>query len=189
VEQAIVVARDLADGERSLVAYVVQSAGTAVGESELKTALRQRLPDYMIPSVFVKLGSLPLSSSGKVDRAALPLPTAENTLREGTFVAPRTPIEERISEILAPLVGLEHVGIEDNFFMLGGHSLMGTQLIARLREAFGVDLSLRTIFDAPTIADLSERVEMELVARLEAMSEEEVERTLNSGDDAFLHGA
>jgi amino acid adenylation domain-containing protein len=188
VEQGIVVARDLADGERSLVAYIVQSPGTVMGESELKQALRQRLPDYMIPSVFVRLGCLPLSPSGKVDRAALPLPTTANTLTDGTFTAPRTPVEERIAGILAPLLGLEQVGINDNFFMLGGHSLMGTQLIARLRDAFGVDLSLRTIFDAPTIAELSERVEMELVARLEAMSEEEVERALNSGNNAFLEG-
>jgi len=189
VLQSVVVARELADGEKSLVAYIVQAPGALASESELKAALRTRLPDYMVPATFVQLDSLPLSPNGKVDRAALPGPTAANTLRDDQFVAPRTPVEERIAGILAPLLGLEQVGINDNFFMLGGHSLLGTQVIARVRDAFGVDLSLRSLFGSPTIAAVAEEVERLLLVRLESMSEEEVERTLNSGDDAFLYGA
>jgi acyl carrier protein len=126
----------------------------------------------------VKLSALPLNLSGKIDRAALPAPTAENTLHDDTFVVPRTPVEERLVSMLAPLLGLDRVSVEDNFFLLGGHSLLGTQLIARVRDAFGVELTLRALFDAPTIASLATQVEALLLARLEAMSEAEAERLL-----------
>jgi acyl carrier protein len=123
----------------------------------------------------VKLEALPLNPSGKVDRAALPAPKAENTLRDSSFVAPRTPIEERLAAMLALLLDLDRVGVEDNFFLLGGHSLLGTQLIARVRDAFEVELSLRTLFDAPTVSKLSAQIEALLLAKLEAMSEEEAQ--------------
>jgi acyl carrier protein len=129
----------------------------------------------MVPATFVKLEALPLNPSGKVDRAALPAPKAENTLRDSSFVAPRTPIEERLAAMLALLLDLDRVGVEDNFFLLGGHSLLGTQLIARVRDAFEVELSLRTLFDAPTVSKLSAQIEALLLAKLEAMSEEEAQ--------------
>jgi acyl carrier protein len=134
----------------------------------------------MVPAVFVKLTTLPLNPSGKVDRVALPVPTRENTLCDDAFIAPSTPIEERLASTLALLLGLDKVSVEDNFFMLGGHSLLGTQLIARVRDAFGVELPLRALFEAPTVARLSAQVETLLLAKLESMSDAEAERLLES---------
>ena len=153
-----VVARD-DGGERRLVAYVVPAPGAGVGREALIAALRRSLPDYMVPATFVTLAALPLTISGKVDRAALPAPDATNTLRDGDVVAPRTDVETELAAILSSLLGVDEVSVQDNFFMLGGHSLLGTQLIARVRDAFGVELSLRTLFDAPTIADLAAEIE------------------------------
>ena len=132
----------------------------------------------------MKLEALPLNASGKVDRAMLPAPNAGNTLRDSSFVAPRTPIEERLAAMLALLLDLDRVGVEDNFFLLGGHSLLGTQLIARVRDAFGVELSLRTLFDAPTVSKLSAQIEALLLAKLEAMSEEEAQLLANGTEPA-----
>ena len=153
-----VVARD-DGGERRLVAYVVPAPGAGLGREALTAALRRSLPDYMMPATFVTLAALPLTISGKVDRAALPAPDATNTLRDGDVVAPRTDVETELAAILSSLLGVDEVSVQDNFFMLGGHSLLGTQLIARVRDAFGVELSLRTLFDAPTIADLAAEIE------------------------------
>jgi len=186
IQQSIVVARELQDGEKSLIGYFVPAPGVRVRASDLKSELRKRLPDYMVPSAFVQLESLPLTPSGKVDRTALPPVTSTNTLTDNTYVAPRTPVEERVAGILAQLLGLESVGAEDNFFMLGGHSLLGTQVIIRLRDIFGIELSLRTIFEAPTVAELAARVEASLIARLEAMSEEEVQRILEPPSGGLL---
>jgi acyl carrier protein len=132
----------------------------------------------MVPSVFVRLETLPLTLNGKVDRVALPDPDQDNTLRDEPFTLPRTPIEEKLSKILTMLLNLNEVSVNDNFFLLGGHSLLGTQLIARIRGAFGVELGLRTLFDTPTIADLSAEIERLILARVESMSEDEVERLL-----------
>jgi len=188
VEQSFVVARAVAGGEKSLVAYIVTAVGAEASLSELKLALGNRLPEYMVPPTFVQLDSLPLLASGKVDRAALPAPTEENTLRDDEFVAPRTPIEERVAEIVGPLLGLERVSVDDNFFMLGGHSLLGTQLIARIRDTFGVNPSLRNIFEAPTIADLADLVEGLLLDQLDAMSEEDAANALDSQNNNMLEG-
>ena len=95
-------------------------------------------------------------------------------------MAPRMPIEQRVAEILAALLGLEQISREDNFFLLGGHSLLGTQVIARVRDSFGVELSLRTLFDGPTVAELSAQIEVALLAKLEAMSEDEAQRILGA---------
>jgi len=185
----VVVAQDVATGEKNLVAYIVLAPGAQATASELRAALRTRLPDYMVPASFVCLEQLPLSPSGKVNRAALPALTAANALRDDPFVAPRTAIEARIAELLAPLLGLDRVSVEDNFFMLGGHSLLGTQLIARLREAFGVDMNLRDIFDGPSVAELSAHVERLLVAKLETLTDEEAERELKLLEGRFSEGA
>jgi acyl carrier protein len=180
VRASAVIAREVAPGDKRLVAYFVPAASGLPTHAELRNSIAARLPEYMIPGAFVRLDTLPLNASGKVDRAALPAPTAENTLRDDTYIPPRTPIEERLAAMLAPLLGLDKVSVEDNFFLLGGHSLLGTQLIARVRDAFDVDLALRALFDAPTIARLSAQVEALLVAKLESMSEAEAERLLES---------
>jgi len=179
VQASAVVAREVEPGDKRLVAYFVPAAKTQPTHTELRNFIAARLPEYMVPATFVKLEALPLNASGKVDRAILPAPNAENSLRDSSFVAPRTPIEERLAPMLALLLDLDRVGVEDNFFLLGGHSLLGTQLIARIRDTFGVELSLRSLFDFPTISKLSGQIEMLLLAKLEAMSEEEAQFLAN----------
>ncbi len=177
IRESAVVARENNTGEKQLVAYIV-SQSTLPPIGELREFLSRDLPDYMLPATFVSLQSLPVGTSGKVDRAALPAPSDENILREETFLGPRTPTEQRVAAIVAGLLGLERVGVKDNFFYLGGNSLFGTQVIARLRDAFNVDISLLKLFDHPTVADLAAEVERLLVAKLDAMSEEEAQRLL-----------
>jgi amino acid adenylation domain-containing protein len=180
VRASAVVAREISPGDKRLIAYFVPAAKALPTHTELRNSIAARLPEYMVPGVFVKLNALPLNASGKIDRAALPAPTTDNTLRDDTYVAPRTPIEERLASMLAPLLGLDKVSVEDNFFLLGGHSLLGTQLIARVRDAFSVELALRALFDAPTVGKLAAQVEALLLAKLDAMSEAEAELLLAS---------
>ena len=180
VRESAVVARESTSETKSLVAYIVKKPGTHLTSDDLTAFLEARLPSHMIPSTFVSMEALPLNFSGKVDRTALPLPDDSNILSRNKIVAPRTRIEQRIADILAPLLGISKIGVDDNFFMLGGHSLLGTQLIARTREAFGIELSLRSLFESPTIASLAAEVERLLYARLDAMSEEDAERFLKS---------
>lgn len=184
VQASCVIAREIDQGDKHLVAYFISGTNGEPTHTELRNFLSSRIPEYMIPAIFVKLDSLPLNSSGKVDRAMLPSPSAENTLRDSTFVAPTTHIEERVASMLASLLDLGQVSVEDNFFLLGGHSLLGTQLIARIRDAFGIDLSLRSLFDAPTVSELSTQVEALLLAKLEAMTEEEAQRLLGGAAPA-----
>ncbi len=178
VEASAVVAREDIPGKRQLVAYVVPKPGTNPSHRLLRDFLCRQLPEYMVPAVFVRVDSLPVNANGKVDPALLPAPDHSNSLDEESYVAPRTPIERRMADIVGPLLGLEKVSVDDNFFMLGGHSLLGTQLIARTRQVFGVELSLRTLFGSPSIAALAETIEHLLCARLEAMSEKEAAQFL-----------
>lgn len=170
----VVAAREDLPGEKRLVAYVVPDTAAAPTADDLRAFLADQLPDYMVPAAFVRLDTLPLTPNGKIDRAALPAPDAANTAWESAYVAPRTPLEEQLAAIVAALLGLERVGVEDNFFLLGGHSLLGTQVIARVRDTFGVDLPLRTLFDGPTVAELAAAVETDLLARLDALSDDEI---------------
>ncbi len=179
VQASTVVAREVEPGDKRLVAYFVPAGKTQPTHTELRNFIAARLPAYMIPATFVKLEALPLKPSGKVDRATLPAPNAENALHDSSFIAPRTPIEERLAAMLASLLDLDRVSVEDNFFLLGGHSLLGTQLIARIRDTFGVELSLRSLFDLPTISKLSGHIEMLILDKLQAMSEDEAQRLAN----------
>ena len=142
---------------RTLAAYVVFQPGEAADEGELRRFLFSALPVYMVPADFVVLESLPLSSTGKVDRRALPAPGRRSAA--AGFVPPRTPVEERLAAIWGALLAREAVGVEDNFFDLGGHSLLATQVISRVRESFGVDLPLRLLFEGPTVEALAAAVE------------------------------
>src|SRR6185436_20395007 len=152
VREAIVVARAAA-GDRRLVAYLVGDASPG----ELRRLLGERLPDYMVPAAFVTLATLPLTPNGKVDREALPAPEWQGL--EESHLAPRTPVEEILAGIWADLLGLERVGANDHFFDLGGHSLLATQVMSRLRRAFDVEMPVRELFEAPTLAELAARVE------------------------------
>jgi amino acid adenylation domain-containing protein len=178
VEAGVVVARDVSCNDKHLAAYLVLANESQTTADDLRNFLQNELPDYMVPSVFVQLKSLPLTQNGKVDRNALPAPDAENTLRDEVFTGPRTALEERLASMLSSLLSIEAVSVNDNFFLLGGHSLLGTQLIGQIRGAFGVDLALRSLFDAPTISELALEIERLLFARVEAMSDDEVSRLL-----------
>ncbi|MEO7417518.1 MAG: condensation domain-containing protein, partial [Thermoanaerobaculia bacterium] len=142
-------------GEKRLVGYLV--AGAAPSTSELRQALGQSLPEYMIPSAFVTLESLPLTPSGKVDRKALPAPEA-SAAGEG-WVPPQGPVEELLAGIWTEILKVGRVGSRDNFFALGGHSLLATQVVSRIRTALGVELPLQRLFEAPTVAGLAGAVE------------------------------
>ena len=166
VQTSLVVATDDAPGEIQLVAYLVLSVGATVNATALREHLRQRIPDYMIPASFVVIPSLPVTEQGKVNRAALPGVNG-NRLADEAYVAPRTLVEEELVKILAPLLKLNRVGVNDNFFLLGGHSLLGTQVIARVSETFGVDLTLLKLFDHPTVAEMSGEIENLILAKVE----------------------
>jgi amino acid adenylation domain-containing protein len=153
VREVVVLARE-DSAEKRLVAYVVP-AQQAPTISELNGFLRQKLPEYMVPSAFMFLDALPLTANGKVDRRNLPGPDQSRPEQESSFVAPRTPVEELLAQIWAEVLKLDQVGVHDNFFELGGHSLLLTQVASRIQRAFLVLLPLRILFDAPTIADLS----------------------------------
>jgi amino acid adenylation domain-containing protein len=180
VRASVVVAREITPGDRRLVAYFVRTGKSQPAHADLRNFLAALLPQYMVPATFVQLDALPVNASGKIDRATLPEPTLENTLRDKAFVPPQTPVEQRLAEMLEPLLGLDRVSMDDNFFLLGGHSLLGTQLISRVRDAFGVELTLRSLFDAPTIAKLATQIENILVAKLEAMSEAQAQSLLEA---------
>ena len=158
VREAVVLARPDASGERRLVAYAVPAA-EGVAAAELREHLRARLPEHMVPAAFVLLAELPLTGNGKVDRRALPEPDAAATEAEDEPTAPRTPAEELLAGIFAEVLGRERVGVKDDFFALGGHSLRATQLINRVRDVFSVALPLRVLFETPTVEALAAALE------------------------------
>ena len=180
VASCAVVARDSAHGEKMLVGYVVAAAAQSTASEELRSFLAATLPEYMIPTAFVGLDSLPLTSSGKLDKNALPEPSSANSLDQASFRAPATPTQLRLAAIVADVLGNDKVGADDNFFLIGGHSLLGTQVIIRAREAFGVELTLWHLFEAQTVANLASTIEALLMAKLESMSDEEASRLLGS---------
>jgi amino acid adenylation domain-containing protein len=154
VREAVVIAREDAPGDRRLVAYVVAEEGHTPRRAELRRWLAARLPAYMLPGAFIELGTLPLTGNGKLDRSALPRPGTSPT-----GATPGTATEKALSAIWSDLLGIETPGTEDNFFDLGGHSLVAAQVLARIAEDLGVALPLQTIFEAPTLAGLASIVE------------------------------
>ncbi|RYZ37961.1 MAG: non-ribosomal peptide synthetase, partial [Myxococcaceae bacterium] len=158
VRERVVVVQDDARGGKRLVAYVVGEGGATLETGALHAFLRDRLPEYMVPSAFVVLDALPLNTSGKVDRRALPAPET-GLSRTGPRVAPSTPTEVLLASLWAQVLGVPQVGAEDSFFELGGHSLLATQAMSRIRSAFGVELPLRALFEAPTVSRLALKVD------------------------------
>jgi amino acid adenylation domain-containing protein len=189
VQEVAVVAHGAGVG-KSLVAYLVSDHELQPTTGELQSFLKESLPDYMVPSLFMWLDALPLTSSGKVNRRALPAPDGVRPAMETDYVAPRTPVEEDLVAMWTEVLEVDRVGVHDNFFDLGGHSLMATQLVSRVRAAYQVDLPLRRLFEAPTVAGLATLIEEGLVEQvdeeemaalldeLEGLSDQEVEALL-----------
>ncbi|MBN3921606.1 non-ribosomal peptide synthetase, partial [Nostoc sp. NMS4] len=157
VQASCVIAHENTSGDKRLVAYVVPHQHCTPIISELRQFLKAKLPDYMVPNAFVMLEEMPLTPNGKVDRRALPTPDLHSELKD-KYIAPRTPIEEMLAQIWSQVLKVEQVGIHDNFFELGGHSLLATQLVSRIRDRFKVQLPLRELFDAATIAELAQSI-------------------------------
>lgn len=164
--------------DRRLAAYYVARPETHPEPEHLRDFLAGRLPDYMVPSVFIALDALPLTPNGKLDRAALPDPTAAQASASANYHAPESPLEAQLARILGELLHLPRVSVDDNFFLLGGHSLLGTQLVLRVRERFGVELTLRHLFQAQTVAKLAQELERLIVDKLESMPDEEAGQLL-----------
>jgi acyl carrier protein len=163
VREAVTVLRENAPGEKQLVAYVVPTTlGSMLEPLILRQYLQPLVPDYMVPAAFVLLDNLPLTPNGKVNRHALPEPDQTHRARATSFVPARTPLEELLTEIWQDLLKVEHIGVHDNFFALGGHSLSVTQVISRLRKILELDLPVRTIFEHPTVAQLAKEIDTQL---------------------------
>jgi amino acid adenylation domain-containing protein len=173
---------DVSENQR-LVAYIVAAKNASPKPGEIRNFLSSHLPVHMVPSTFVQLAQLPTTARGKLDRSALPRPTPENILRDESSEAPQSPIEDHLTAVLSSLLGGIQVGAHDNFFTLGGHSLLGAQLIARIRENFGVEISLRKLFEEPTVRGMAVEIERLIHTRLAAMTDDEAERLLASSKD------
>ena len=185
VRTTLAAVADSARGDKQLVAYVVARAGSGVDSEFLRAHLVERLPEYMVPQAIVFVDELPMTLNGKVDHAALT--TSGPIAPQGPSGEPRpvTELEEYLVDTVAELLGSDSVAVDDNFFLLGGHSLLGAQLIARIADRFGVELPLRTLFDQPTVAGMAAEVERLLVADVAAMSDERVAELLGAGASEF----
>ncbi|SDS42428.1 hybrid non-ribosomal peptide synthetase/type I polyketide synthase [Opitutus sp. GAS368] len=176
VHECVVIVREDTPGDRRLVAYLTPRPGANPDGPALRAALASALPDHMVPSAFVRLDRLPHTPNGKIDRRALPAPGHDRSEVETTYAAPRSTTEEVLAGIWCTVLGLKQVGVHDNFFDLGGHSLLVTQVLARVRQAFHVGLSLRRAFESPTVAQLAAAVEAALVEEIQTLSDEEAAR-------------
>src|SRR5439155_19149626 len=198
IEAAVVMAREDVPGDRRLVSYVVRRSSSN-GEPpersgdeaspagsfsdfvpQLRAWLKSKLPEYMLPSLFVPLEAMPLTPNGKVDRKSLPALEQVRPALQENFVAPRTSTETMLAEIWCEVLGLDKVGVHDNFFELGGHSLMVIQVISRLRETVQLELSMQQFFETPAITALAEVIEGILVREISELSDEETEALLQT---------
>ena len=180
VRAAVVVARELREGEQRLVAYVLGNQKQLPTATEWRSFLVQRLPEYMIPSLFVSLEALPLLPNGKVNRRALPIPDSSRPELRRPFVPPENPTQARLVELWLNVLGLDRAGIHDDFFELGGDSILATRLVSRIRRSFGVELMLRELFWKPTVYELAPVIEALLIEQLENLSEQEAEQLLQN---------
>jgi amino acid adenylation domain-containing protein len=178
VREAVVVPREsVAAGTAVLQLVAYAAAEPGIGVADLRKHVKSALPAYMVPADFVLLDALPLTATGKLDRRALPAPGA---VGDDNYAAPETATEELLAGIWADLLGRERVGVFDDFFDLGGHSLLAPQVLARIEETFQVELPLRTLFEAPTVAQLATRIEEELLAQIEELSDEEAQSLMET---------
>jgi amino acid adenylation domain-containing protein len=190
VKQATVIAKENGSGDTTLVAYFVPRSEPAPTVTTLRNFLTQKLPDYMIPSVFVELDSLPISATGKLDRGALPDPGRSRPELGTPFARAQTPIEKELAQIWADVLSLDQVGVHDNFFDLGGHSLAATRVVSQVIKQFQIEVPLQLLFESPTVAEMAtvitqyqakklDRGDLDrILAELESMSDEEAQRLL-----------
>ena len=176
MSEAVVTAQEVPE---RLIAFVVPNTDSPPPTGDLAEFMRERLPDYMVPSHFVLLDAIPLTPNGKVDWQSLPVPDGERPGLEQEYVAPETPFEETLAEIWAELLRVDRVGVHDNFFDLGGHSLIAARVMSRVREAFDVDLPLRRFFESPTVAQLATVI---LQCWAEQTDSDELSKTLDELD-------
>ena len=175
LKETVVIAKENQQGDKYLAAYLVSNQGQNVDIKQLRKFLAQKLPEYMIPNVFVALDAFPLTPNGKINRQALPEIDFSTSIEE-EFIAPRNETEIKLAQIWQEILGREKIGIHDNFFALGGHSLLATQVISRLVNTFEIELPLRYLFESPTIETLSDRIENRLWFKSKSMlSEDDIE--------------
>ncbi|MEU0051301.1 amino acid adenylation domain-containing protein [Streptomyces sp. NPDC006309] len=184
LRQVAVVARDVRPGDRRLVAYLVPRGNGCPDVAELREWAGERLPPYMVPSLWTTLPELPLTPSKKVDRKALPEPATTGELLERPYRAPRNPTEEIVAEVWAETLGIERIGVDEDVFVLGAHSLLATRVLARLVAVFDVDLPLRCLFEATTVAALSQVLLEALEAQIAELTDEEVAALLAEEGEA-----
>ncbi len=180
IDSSLVAARMTDSGDAALFGYVVMKSGSSATASELRSFLATHLPDHMVPGTFIKVAELPVTINGKVDRSSLPAPSPENILPDDQFEPPRPGIECWLANFLIKMLGVPQISRNDNFFRLGGHSLLGAQLIAKTQQAFDVELSLRSLFDHPTVEGIASQISEGIHARLNAMTEDEARKILES---------
>jgi acyl carrier protein len=192
VKEAVVVVREDVVGYKRLIAYLVLRSTPAPTTSALRAALKVKLPDYMVPSVFVFLDKMPVIGIGKVDRNALTAPTHSRPALDDPYAPPRTPFEEALLRIWAEVLCLDQIGIHDNFFALGGHSLAAMRVISRVIQTFKLDVPILGLFDAPTVAQMAAIITQKhaqrasdaelakMLSRVEAMTEEEARTVLEN---------
>lgn len=189
IKEAAVVAKDTQSGDSRLVAYLVANVQPAPTVTNLRTFIKSKLPDYMIPSTFMILDEMPLTRTGKVNRRALPEPGNSRPELDISYAAPRTPDESELERIWVSVLDLDRVGIHDDFLLLGGHSLLATQIISRINATFQIDLPLRSLFESSTVAEMAAVITQyqkepandsdlaQLLREVEAMTEEEAQRS------------
>jgi acyl-coenzyme A synthetase/AMP-(fatty) acid ligase/acyl carrier protein len=198
IEQAIVTTRQNEDGSARLVAYFTSHIQPAPHASELRGFLKTKLPEYMIPSAFLRLEVIPLTPNGKVDRKALPDPARSRPELANAYVPPRTTTEEILVRIWAEVLSLDDVGIHDNFFDLGGHSLAAARVVSRVLKQFQLEIPLQALFESPTVAEMSALInehqgkklsgkELEqILTELESLSDDEAQKRLSESSSPVV---
>jgi amino acid adenylation domain-containing protein len=171
LREVAVIAREDDPGDKRIVAYIVPRSGHALDLSDVRNHLKRRLPDYMLPSVFVALESMPLSETGKIDRESLPMPEQSRPELEQSYAAPATALEKVLAGIFGEVLKIARVGVRDNFFELGGHSLLATRVVSKIRQIFVIELPVRKLFEEPTVSGLANFMVINERARIERTAE------------------